>query len=783
MAEKIRGITLEIGGDTKKLTASLNDVDKQLKTTQGGLNDVNRLLKFSPSSTVLLTQKQQLLADAVDQTSERLKELEKIQDAMDSNGIDKNSKQYQALQREIVETESKLKNLKKQASDFGSVFSQQIKNASNEAKKLGESVKEAGEKVSGIGEKMAPVAAGIAGAGVAFNMFADSAQTASNKVAAATGATADEMQSLEDVISGIYKNNYGEGFDDIAEAIIKVKQNLDGLDDASLQEVTESAIALRDTFDYDISESTRAAKALMQNFGVSADDAFNLIVQGAQNGLDYSGELLDNISEYSVQFSKLGLDATDMFNIFVSGAENGAFNLDKIGDAVKELSIRVVDGSDTTAEGFKLLGLNADEMAAKFAAGGDSAKEAFNQVVDGLGSMTDPIDQNLAGVDLFGTMWEDLGPQVVTSLNEVTGAIDTAQPALEDLKNVRYDDLKNDLSELGRTAVDEVAVPLGEQLIPVAKSMLDVASGLINTFASMPTSVQNTILVIGGLIAVFTVLISTVGSIISGVGTMITVFGVLLSPIGLVVAAIAALIAIGVALAANWDTVKQVAGDVWNSIKDFASNCWAGITGLWNGLVSFFSGVWNGAKSAASNAWNSIKDFASSAWNGIVGIWNGVTGFFGGVFDGIKSKAQSIWDGVTGIFEGAINTIKGLFNFKFEWPKIPLPHFSITGSANPLDWITQGVPKLSVQWYRKAENHEAYFDNPAIIGVGDVPEVVIGRKRWDEMKARAEGTGKTTNVVNNMTIIQQPGESNEDLANRIEKKIAFKAEREDKVWA
>ena len=98
-----------------------------------------------------------------------------------------------------------------------------------------------------------------------------------------------------------------------------------------------------------------------------------------------------------------------MFTIFQKGAESGAFNLDKVGDAVKEMAIRVVDGSDTTKQGFELIGLNADEMAAKFAAGGDTAKEAFNQTIDALAALEDPLAQNTAGVDLFGTMWEDLG--------------------------------------------------------------------------------------------------------------------------------------------------------------------------------------------------------------------------------------------------------------------------------------------------------------------------------------------------------------------------------------
>ena len=174
----------------------------------------------------------------------------------------------------------------------------------------------------------------------------------------------------------IYTNNYGDSFEDIGEAMASITQNLGDLDDASLQNVTESAFALRDTFGYEIPESTRAAKAMMDNFGTSGEEAMNLIAAGAQNGLDYSGELLDSISEYSVQFAKVGLDADDMFKVFQKGAESGALIWTRL-VCSQRVSIRAIDGSDTTVDGFKRIGLNADEMAAKFSAGGDTAKQAF----------------------------------------------------------------------------------------------------------------------------------------------------------------------------------------------------------------------------------------------------------------------------------------------------------------------------------------------------------------------------------------------------------------------
>lgn len=312
----------------------------------------------------------------------------------------------------------------------------------------------------------------IAGVSVAAVKSANDIDQAMNQYIASTGKSTEETERYKKVMEDIYTNNYGDSFEDIGEAMASITQNLGDLDDASLQNVTESAFALRDTFGYEIPESTRAAKAMMDNFGTSGEEAMNLIASGAQNGLDYSGELLDSISEYSVQFAKVGLDADDMFKVFQKGAESGAFNLDKVGDAVKEFSIRAIDGSDTTVDGFKRIGLNADEMAAKFSAGGDTAKQAFQETIAALASMEDPLEQNTAGVDLFGTMWEDLGPEAVTALASIEdGAYDTAG-AMQQIKDIKYDDIGSVFEGLKRS-LEVLIVPLGEQLIPLLAELID----------------------------------------------------------------------------------------------------------------------------------------------------------------------------------------------------------------------------------------------------------------------------------------------------------------------
>lgn len=302
--------------------------------------------------------------------------------------------------------------------------------------------------------------------------IADGLDSSVNKIAAATNASAEEVNKLRSIVEQIYGDNFGEGFEDIADSISKIKQNLGELDDKELVKVTESAYALKDVFDYDIAESSRAVKAMMENFGVSASEAYDYIARGAQNGLDYSGELLDNISEYSVQFKKMGLSASDMFTIFSNGAENGAWNLDKIGDSVKEMAIRVIDGSDTSKQGFEALGFEADSMAEKFAAGGVSARVAFQEVIAALAEMNDPIAQNTAGINLMGTMWEDMGAEAILALGDISDSAFDCAGAMDAIKDVNYSSLNNSLENVQRQ-IDLLIEPIGESLIPVLDEAAD----------------------------------------------------------------------------------------------------------------------------------------------------------------------------------------------------------------------------------------------------------------------------------------------------------------------
>ena len=316
----------------------------------------------------------------------------------------------------------------------------------------------------------------------------DEYNKAMNQLSASTGATGEELEKLKEVAKGVFADNYGESYDDVADAVANVKKQLGDLPADQLQTITESAFALSDTFEYDVAESTRAAKAMVDNFGISGEYAMELIAAGTKNNLNYSDELIDSINEYSVQFAKVGLNADDMFKIFQNGAENGAWNLDKIGDAVKEFSIRAIDGSASTAEGFEAIGLNADEMAWKFTQGGDTAKTAFKQTVAALISMEDPIARDAAGVALFGTMWEDLGVDAVASLGNIQDGAYATGDAINAIKQVKFNDIGSAVEGLKRS--------IGSFTIDARAAFSTKIAGAIGTLVNAINSADGDISVI-----------------------------------------------------------------------------------------------------------------------------------------------------------------------------------------------------------------------------------------------------------------------------------------------
>lgn len=395
--------------------------------------------------------------------------------------------------------------------------------------------------------------AAIGGIGAAVIASGTQAEQAANQVAAATGLTGDALKEVQDISQNVYKDNFGDSMEDAADAVAVTYQQTKLVGD-ELQTAAENAMLLDDTFGYDVNESIRTAKALADNFGISIEEAYNLMAQGAQKGLDKNGDMLDTLNEYAVHYSQLGYTVEDFFGSLENGAASGAFSIDKIGDTMKEFGIRVKDTSKSTQEAFQLLGYTGDsiaDMQAKFAAGGESAREATSELLGQLQNVEDDVTRNQIGVDLFGTMWEDLGEEAVYSLLNTQTEISKTTDAIGQLNDVKYDDVMSQLTALKRQAETEVLQPFAQKLMPkvkegiewVSKNMDDLVDDIVPIGKAIATAFA-----VKKVTDFGTTAIKTINSVSSVVKLIPSVLG----PMGMAVTGVTAAVA-GVAYATYRD--------------------------------------------------------------------------------------------------------------------------------------------------------------------------------------------------------------------------------------
>ena len=683
---RIKGLTIEIGGDTSKLSDSLKGVDKSLRETQNQLRDVNKLLKLDPKNTDLLKQKQELLSKQIKDTKDRLETLKKAQETMDANGIDKNSDQYKALQREIIETEQKLESAKDAAKDFGSVLGQQMQ-------VVGGQIKETGDKIKGFGDSMtknvtAPIAA-VGGAAMAGWAQIDEGLDIVTKK---TGATGDAMAEFEGIVKNLGKT-IPTSFSTAGEAVGEVNTRF-GVTGQELEDLSALFIKFADINDTDVTSSVDSVQKVLSAYNLEASDTesvLDALTKVSQNTGISIGTLESGLLANSTAFKEMGLSmeqsADFMGQVEMSGADvstvmgglskalkNSQAEGKDLNTALSELQDVILNGTDST-----------DGLTEAYELFGKSGAQVFEAVQSGA------IDfQNLGDSAL------NAGGTVAETFDGLQDPADNFQIVLNQLCELGYE-IANALMPIVQQAIDTI--------IPVIQSLTD-------WWNSLNEGQQDFVIKAALVVAAIGPVLSAIGSVISIVGTATSVIGSLSGLVGgPVVIAIGAAVAAGVLLYKNWDTVKEKAQALWEKI----------------------SGVFEDIKNAISEKIETAKEKVGAA----------------------------------------IEAIKGFFNFSWSLPKLKLPHFSITGefSLNP-----PSIPHIGVEWYKKAENTPYLFNSPSIIGVGDVPEVVIGKRKFDEMTASG-------NVTNNFTIVQQPGQSSRDLARVIAEQINRTTVREEKVFA
>ena len=630
-------------------------------------------------------------------------------------------------------------------------------------------------------------------------------QTATNQVAASTGAAGKELEGLRDVMEDVYAANYGDSVADVGDAVAMVNRNMANLDQNGLTAATEGALALRDAFEYDVAESTRAAEAIRKNFGSSAEEAFSLIAAGAQNGLDYSGELIDTINEYSSQFAKLGFDADGMFNILQAGADGTAWNLDKVGDAIKEFSIRAIDGSDSTVEAFTSLGYNAENIMATFAAGGEGANKAFFDVINTLMAVDDQVERDALGVALFGTMWEDLGTEAMEAMAGASQAAYDTEGALEKINQVKYNDLDSAIQGIGRQmevallpAADAVYQSLMDSMPEITEAMEEVspviaeiagdfadwAGGAISDglpvlvdgirdfanwagkayekakpFLSFLWEHKGTVLAVAAALRVLGPAIGAVTTAMNAFKTAKT-FMALLQSSGKIAQVTAAFQRFGSILTGPLGIIIAVAGAIallyknWDTVKAWLVNFGNTVNQIWTN----FSNMVGNAIAAIGQKFPMLGAYLQGWWESIQAAVDNVKAIFQNIIDFISNVFSGNWSAA---WQNIVNIFGNLFGMIVNLAKAP-----INGVISAINWVISKINSISVtipDWVPGVGGKTLGFNIPTIpqlaeggvatsptlaeIGEGGEPEAVMPLSKLaallDEYTKKPKPTGGT----------------------------------------
>ena len=814
MGNRIKGITVEIGGDTTGLDKALRGVNSSITKTQSALNDVNKLLKLDPSNTVLVAQKQQLLSQAVSQTSDKLEALESAQEQVTAafQRGDIGQDKYQAFQREIEETRGKLNQYK---NDLSSLQTEQDRLSSNTARleklfsltgtqvydyadvlgsklvsaikngtansdqmktaieKIGKSatggkadirqltdaldtvddgeairnlieeLKQAGDAAQDTAEDVGQIAENTKGAALmqtadqlsavgdkiqdigtkAMDAYSET-ENAVTKVNAYFGETGQAAEESANVIKSVYSDGVGESMDSVADAVLMVKKNLGDLSETDLTNLTQQAITLDELYGIDMNETLRGVNSLMQQYGLTAQEAMDYIVVGTQNGLDKTSELGDNLSEYAGKFSQAGYSASEYFQLLDNGLKNGAYNLDKVNDAINEVTTRLVDG--TIGESIGSFSTKTQELFTSWQNGGATQKQVIDSIVADIGNCTNQQEAlNLAAL-AFGTMAEDGNLKFITSLTSVGSTYDSVKGSAQGMFDATTTPMQQ--MESNTRKLQQALVPLGEKLAELANAILPPLVSVITTiggwFERLPGPVQNFVIILGALLAAFTALTPVIAAISVAMGAL----NVSMLPIIAVIAAVAAAIAGIIAIIQNWGAITQWFGELWNtictgigamvdSLKSWFSNLWTHLQSVWEGICNVvqtavmllgsiiqgaidiitlpFQMIWENCKGIVSSVWEDIKSVVSSAIhavsstissvmgaikNVISTVWNAISSKVSSVlnaikttvstiFNAVKSVASSVWNGIKSVISSVVDGIKSKVSSVFNGVK------------------------------------------------------------------------------------------------------------------
>ncbi|MDO5397765.1 MAG: phage tail tape measure protein [bacterium] len=727
MAGAIKGITVEIGGDTTKLTKALNDVNKQSKSLQSELKGVESLLKMDPGNTELLAQKQQILAESVSNTKEKLETLKEVQTQVkaqfDSGEIGADA--YRDFQREIEATEQKLKKLTDAQKEFGSVTAQKVAAA-------GEKVKEVGGKAESAGKAMLPVTAAITGIGAASVAAFNEIDEGYDTIIKATGAAGETLEGLQNVADNVF-SSMNTDMASVGGAVGEVNTRF-GAVGAECENLTRQFLEFSEITGQDVVGAIGNVDKIQEAWNIDAsktNEVLGLLAGKAQE-TGISVEALEQSAlENNAIFKEMGLTFEQSIGLMAEFEKNGV-------------------NSSTAIAGLKKAVQNATKE-------GKTADEALSGVISSIKNASSETEALSIASELFGNKG---APEMVNAIKEGRLNLDELSVSMSDYANTVNDTYTATLDAPDKLAAAmnglkvagaELGAVIFEMVTPAIENLAEWAKNFAENLKNMPDGMKQAIVVIGGIVAAIGPLLVIGGKLISGVGTIMTyapkiqaaaqsiiaAIGGISAPVIAVAAAVAALVAAFVTLMKNNEEFRNKITEIWGGIRETIGGLFQGIvdrinelgfnfqsvgeviSGAWNGLCNMLAPLFEAAFAEIGTILQAASDVILGVLDVLIGVftldweqaWNGIKEIFGGVWEAISGTLENAWGLITGYFGEQIEAFTTAWTdfwtgvgdfFANIWNSIK--DTAVEAWGNIVSFFSEGIPSFIssvIEWLKE----------------------------------------------------------------------------------
>lgn len=758
MASSIKGMTIDIGGDTSKLQAALKQLNKPIQSIQKDLNGLNKALKLDPGNTALLMNKQKALASQIADTRTKVATLRQAVGELNQiqikNGSLTEEQQalYDKLSTELAIAETNLKSLENQYKEFGSVAGQQMK-------LVGEHVKGLGEKVSKLGEKFAKFSAASAAA------LGGIAKTAIDFESAWTGVTKTvdgTDEELAQVREGILKLASATGTSSSEIAGVAEAAGQLGVGVKDVTEFTETMVRLGDSTNLAAGDAATAIAQFynIMNQDLSTVDRFGAaLVDLGNNSATSESKIMDMASRIAGSASQIGLTSQQVLALATSLSSVG-IEAEMGGSAISTIMTNID----------KEVALNGKHLKTWASTAGMSSKEfkkawetdtmsAIQAVVKGMGEVKDEggnLNVLLEELGVKNIRQTDTMKRLSNASDLLTNSLQIANNAWEQNSALatesdkRYNTTAAKLGQVKET-LKEVAIDLGEVMLPIIKNFADKLKELTDKFTSLDDGQKKTILTILAVVAAIAPLLGILGTLISVIGTLIVSFAVvsiaisaISAPVLAVVAVIGVLIGIFIKLWTTNEDFRNNVMNIWNTLSSFFMNY---VLPIFKGFFNYWVSIFKTAFTVVAAIIKGLLNNATAVVNGLIGVFSGILTYLQGVFTGNWKQA---WEGIKRVFTSIVDSIKSIFGGAIDWisSKITGLVNLVTSIPDKIQGIKNSIGNISLKVPGFATGGIVTSPTLAMVGEGSSAEAILPLDKLPRLMAEAmRGAGSGANIT------------------------------------